>query len=95
MDIIGIVTNLVGGVAGGNASGAALKDKSLGVIGNTIAGAVGGVAGGYIIQLVGVLNSMGLADTTLGGLGAELGAGVVGGGILTAIAGFIKKAMNK
>lgn len=94
MDIIGLVTNLVGGGIGGNLSGAALKDKSLGVIGNTIAGVIGGAVGGYITQAVGILNSLGLADMTVGSIAAEGGIAAVCGAILTAIVGFIKSKMS-
>ena len=95
MDIMGLVVDLVGGAIGGNATGAALKDKSLGTLGNTIAGLVGGAAGGYILQAVGVLNSMGLGDMSASSLMAQGGASLVSGGIVTAVVGFIKKAMNK
>ena len=95
MDIVGLIVNLVSGGVGGNAAGVALKDKSLGVIGNTIAGMVGGAAGGYIVQAVGLLTTLGLADSTASSLMGDAGAALVGGGALTAIIGFIKKAMGK
>ena len=95
MDIVGLISNLVGGAIGGNATGAALKDQSLGTLGNTIAGLIGGVAGSYILQAVGILNSLGLGDMTAGGLIGEAGTGLVSGGILTAVVGFIKKSMGK
>jgi uncharacterized membrane protein YeaQ/YmgE (transglycosylase-associated protein family) len=95
MDIVGLVVDLVSGAVGGNAAGVALKDKSLGAIGNTIAGLVGGAAGGYIIQAVGFLNTMGASEMTVGSLMEQGGVGLVSGGILTAVVGFIKKAMNK
>jgi uncharacterized membrane protein YeaQ/YmgE (transglycosylase-associated protein family) len=95
MDIAGILTNVISGAIGGNAIGAALKDKSLGTLGNTIAGVVGGAAGGYILQAVGMMQNMGLADMTVSSLLSEAGAGVVGGAVLTAIIGYIKGAMKK
>jgi uncharacterized membrane protein YeaQ/YmgE (transglycosylase-associated protein family) len=95
MDIVGLVVDLVSGAVGGNVAGVALKDKSLGAIGNTIAGLVGGAAGGYIIQAVGFLNTMGASEMTVGSLMEQGGVGLVSGGILTAVVGFIKKAMNK
>ena len=42
MDIFALIANLVGGGIGGGLSGASLKEKSLGTIGNIIAGIVGG-----------------------------------------------------
>ncbi len=95
MDIVGMVVSLVSGVVGGNVAGAALKDKSLGAIGNSIAGVVGGAAGGYILQAVGMLNSAGMGDMTIGAVLGNVGASAVGGGVLTYIIGLIKGAMNK
>jgi len=48
--IINLIIQLIAGVVGGNAAGAALKDYNLGNLGNTIAGAIGGVGGGQILQ---------------------------------------------
>jgi len=93
MDIVGTLVNLVSGGVGGNLSGAALKEKSLGAIGNTIAGVVGGVAGSYIMQAVGVLNTLGVADMTIGDMASGAGVAAVSGAVLTALVGFIKSKM--
>lgn len=95
MDIMGTVINAISGAVGGNVSGAALKDKSLGTIGNTIAGAVGGAAGAWILQAVGVLSSMGLADMTIGSIATEAGVSAVLGAVVTFAAGYVKGMMNK
>ncbi|MDR3501051.1 MAG: hypothetical protein P4L79_00535 [Legionella sp.] len=95
MDIIGLASSLIGGAIGGNATGAGLKNLSLGTIGNTIAGLVGGALGGYILQGVQLLNHLGIADTTLGAILGDGGAGLVSGGILTAIVGLIRNMMSK
>ena len=42
MDITSLLTTVVAGALGGNAAGAALKEKSLGTVQNSIAGIVGG-----------------------------------------------------
>lgn len=93
MDIIGLITNLIGGGVGGVATGAGLKNLSLGTLGNTIAGVVGGALGGYILQGVNLLNHLGLADTTINSLIGQAGTGLVSGGILTAVAGLIRNLM--
>lgn len=92
--IVSIIIQLVAGAIGGNGIGATAKNMSLGTTGNTIAGAIGGVAGTWLATLI-----PGLAEllSATGGLeaGALVGQGVsglVGGGILTAIAGAVKKA---
>lgn len=95
MDLVSLAVNLVSGLVGGNVAGAAWKDKSLGAIGNSIAGIIGGAAGGYIMQAVGMLNSLGVADMSISSLLGNVGSGVVGGAVLTAIAGMIKKSMSK
>lgn len=95
MGIVGLIINAVSGIIGGNATGAAWKDKSLGAVGNTIAGLIGGVAGGYILQAVNLLNATGAGNMTIGNILGQVGGGVVGGGILTAIVGWIKSAMSK
>ena len=38
MDIINLLISLVSGAIGGNVAGAAMKEKSLGVVGNSIGG---------------------------------------------------------
>ena len=95
MDITSLIVEAVSGAVGGNVAGAALKEKSLGVIGNSLAGIVGGGLGGTILQAV-----MGAAATGGGGMDMQsiltnVGGGGVGGAILMAIVGFIKDAMAK
>src|SRR5258707_7443797 len=50
--IVNLIIQLIAGVVGGNAAGAALKDYNLGNLGNTIAGAIGGVGGGQLLQAI-------------------------------------------
>jgi uncharacterized membrane protein YeaQ/YmgE (transglycosylase-associated protein family) len=93
MDFTGLAISLISGVIGGNIIGAAWKDKSLGAIGNSIAGLVGGVAGTYIMQAVGFLQSAGIADMSINSLLGNAGSAGVGGAILTAIIGIIRKSI--
>ena len=93
MDITGLIIEAVSGAVGGNVAGAAMKEKSLGAIGNSIAGIVGGGLGGTLLQMV-----MGTAAAGGGGLDlqsilANVGGGGVGGAILMAIIGIIKNKM--
>ena len=94
MDITHLIVELVSGAVGGNVAGAAMKDKSLGAIGNSIAGIVGGGIGGTILQTI-----MGSAAAG-GGMDmqsilANVGGGGVGGAILMIIVGTIKNQMAK
>ena len=95
MDITSLIIEAISGAVGGNVAGAAMKEKSLGGIGNSIAGIVGGGLGGTILQMV-----MGTAAAGGGGLDrqsivANVAGGGVGGAILMAIIGIIKNQMAK
>lgn len=88
-----VIIQLVSGAVGGNAAGALLKDKSLGTIGNSLAGILGGGLGGYLLNMLGVATGAGGMD--IAGIIGSIAGGVVGGGVLMAIIGFIKSAMGK
>jgi len=75
MDITNLVVESVSGAVGGNVAGAAMKDKSLGAVGNSIAGIVGGGIGGTILQAV-----MGSAAAGGGGMDMQSILANVGGG---------------
>ena len=47
--IIGLIIQLISGAVGGNIAGSAMKQYSLGTIGNSIAGVIGGGVGAQII----------------------------------------------
>lgn len=94
MDFLSIIINLVSGGIGGNIAGAGLKDKTLGAVGNSIAGALGGTAGVWIIKALGLLSSLGLADMSIGSILGAAGTSAVSGGIVTAIIGMIKAKME-
>ena len=92
MNIVSLIIEAISGAVGGNVAGAAMKDNSLGTMGNSIAGIVGGGLGGTILQMV-----MGTAAAG-GGLDlqsilANVAGGGVGGAILMAIVGIIKNKM--
>ena len=92
MNIISLIIQVISGAVGGNVAGAAMKENSLGTLGNSIAGVVGGGLGGTILQMV-----MGTAAAG-GGLDlqsilANVAGGGVGGAILMAIIGIIKNKM--
>ena len=50
MNIISIIIEAISGAVGGNIAGAAMKENSLGTVGNSIAGIVGGGLGGMLLQ---------------------------------------------
>ena len=74
---------IIAGAVGGNIGGALFKDLSLGVFLNSLAGIFGGAGG---MSLMNSLNA-----TTESSLLNQLGGGVLGGTILMAIIGVLKK----
>jgi|SRR5262249_22644966 len=94
--IVNLIIQLVAGVVGGNAAGAAMKDYNLGNIGNTIAGAIGGVGGGQILQALipAIASAAGGGNLDLGAIVGQIVGGGAGGAILTVIAGLVKSMMT-
>jgi uncharacterized membrane protein YeaQ/YmgE (transglycosylase-associated protein family) len=98
MDVIGWIISLISGIIGGNIAGGAMKEQSLGTLGNSIAGLVGGGIGGQLLSALGVLGGAAGAGAQagsfdIGSIIANIAGSGVGGAILMAIIGFIKKAM--
>ena len=50
---------------------------------------------GTAAQAVGLLNSVGMSDMSIGSILGNVGSGVAVGAVLTAIVGIIKKAVSK
>ena len=104
--IIGLIIEIIAGVIGGNAAGAAVKNYSLGPAGNSIAGGIGGLVLGQILAALG-LGEPATGTATAGGAmppgaGLDIGAligqligGGAGGAVLTIIVGLIKNMMQK
>jgi uncharacterized membrane protein YeaQ/YmgE (transglycosylase-associated protein family) len=101
--LIPIIIQLVVGAIGGNAAGKAMPDKSLGTLGNTIAGVIGGVGGGKLLDILLGGGAMATdAATGVAASGLDIGAiiqdvagGGIGGAVLTIVVALIKGAMNK
>jgi hypothetical protein len=99
--MLALIIQLVAGALGGLGTGTVLKDKSLGTAGNAIAGAIGGGLGGQLLEMMSAApaatDAAATADPGMGvaGIIYALVAGGVGGGVLTAIAGYVKGMMAK
>lgn len=92
-NLLPLIVQLISGAVGGNVAGAALKNLSLGTALNSIVGIVGGGLGGQILGMLGVSAGGGAMD--LAGIAGSVAGGGVGGAVLLAIIGAIKKAMGK
>lgn len=101
-NLVPLLIQLAGGAVGGNVAGAAMKDKSLGVIGNSIVGIIGGGIGaiggnggigGQLLNALGIAVQTGGAD--LSTLAGNAGTGGAGGAVLLIVAAIVKKFLNK
>lgn len=106
-ELIYMIISIVSGAVGGNVAGAAAPEKSLGGIGNSLAGLVGGGLTSYILQAMDILGKMGVLPTGAEGAGAaaaaapdigsilaNIGTSGVGGALLTFIIGLIKSGLG-
>ena len=102
MNVMGIVTDLIAGGAGGNIAGAVLKKFDLGPIGNTVSGMIGGEGGGQLLSMLMTGGAAAAATSAASSGGMDMSSiignvagGGIGGAILMAIIGVIKTQMSK
>lgn len=91
--LLPLIVQLLSGAVGGNVAGGLMKKLSLGTLGNSIVGILGGGLGGQLLGMLGVATGSGGMD--LSGIIGSIAGGGVGGGVLLAIIGVIKKALVK
>ena len=99
--LLPIIVQVITGIIGGQAVGAALKTAAMGQLPKIRAGAIGGVGGGALLNSMmgGAVDPAAVAEA-VGGLGSSLNipnivGGAGGGAILTAIVGAVMGAMKK
>ena len=93
MDITSLIIEAVSGAVGGNVAGAAMKENSLGTMGNSIAGIVGGGLGGGILHAVAWNRRESVAENgPHTSILSNVAGGGVGGAILMVVAGIIKRS---
>ena len=90
--LLPIIIQVLGGGAGGNIAGKLLKNIDLSKLIQTVVGVIGGVMGGQTAGLLKVLQTL-LGEGGVGEMLGNAGASGIGGAVLVAIVGFIKKAM--
>ena len=96
MNVAGLIIQLVSGAVGGNVAGAVLKKFSLGPVGNSIVGIVGGGLGGQVLGMLGVGGaSQGGGAMDVSSILTSVAGGGVGGGVLMAIIGVIRKMVTR
>jgi len=94
--MIALIIQLASGALGGNIAGKLMKESSMGTLWNSAIGILGGGIGGQVLGMlspaIGAAASSGSMDIT--SILGSVAGGTVGGGIVMAIVGFIKKAMG-
>ena len=94
MDLVGLLISVISGAVGGNIAGTAMQDKSLGTLGNSIAGILGGGLGGALLKALGMLGQSG-GSLDLGSIIGNVASGGVGGAVLLLIISLIRGSMAK
>ena len=92
-NLLPLIVQLVSGAIGGNLAGTLMKKFSMGTMWNSIIGILGGGLGGQILGMLGL--DLGGGEMDLAGILGNVAGGGVGGGVIMAIVGLIKNAMNK
>jgi uncharacterized membrane protein YeaQ/YmgE (transglycosylase-associated protein family) len=94
VSLVDLAIAIIFGAIGGYLAGIAMRDLSLGTVGNLIAGAIGGLVGGYALRAaIPVLGST-AGGVSFGVIIGQVVTGLVGGAILTAIIGLSKDMMS-
>ncbi len=98
MELLPLVIQLIAGAIGGNAAGAVLKDKSLGALGNTIAGIIGGAVGGKLLGLLlggaAAVDPAVVSGMNFTALIEQIAGGGIGGAVVVVLVGLVK-GINK
>lgn len=92
-NLLPLIVQLISGAIGGNVAGSLMKKFSMGTMWNSIIGILGGGLGGQILGMLGL--DLGGGEMDLAGILGNVAGGGVGGGVIMAIVGVIKNAMNK
>jgi uncharacterized membrane protein YeaQ/YmgE (transglycosylase-associated protein family) len=96
MNILGLIISLVSGAVGGNIAGAAMKDKSLGSTGNSLAGILGGGLGGLVLSMLGFAGGDAAGSSlSLEQIISNIAGGGIGGAILLAVISLFRGAARK
>lgn len=88
-----LIIQLISGAVGGNLAGSLMKDSSMGTLWNSVAGIAGGGLGSQILGMLGIGAASGAMDVS--SILSMVASGGVGGGVVMAVIGMVKKAMAK
>lgn len=96
MDVVSLLIQLASGIAGGNVAGSAMKNLSLGTLGNSLAGLVGGSLGSAILtSALGPSHLAAMANLDPGAIVSQIAGGGVGGGVMMVLVGLLKQVFGR
>ncbi|RMH63373.1 MAG: hypothetical protein D6677_07310 [Calditrichaeota bacterium] len=90
-----LIIQLISGAIGGNVAGKSMPNFDLGMILNSVVGILGGGLGGQILGMLGMAMGGDSSSLDIAGLAANVAGSGIGGAVLLAVIGFIKKAVSK
>ncbi|MFW5426314.1 MAG: hypothetical protein ACKE8G_07435 [Methylophagaceae bacterium] len=93
--LLPMIIQLISGAVGGNAAGSLMKNLSLGTVGNSIVGLLGGGIGGQVMGMLGMGGAAAGSGLDIGSILSTVAGGGIGGGVLLAVVGMIKKMLAK
>lgn len=92
--LIPLIIQAVSGMVGGGVVGSMVKKAAMTMLPKLLAGGIGGIGGASILGgLLGGGDASSMMD--MGSLINNVGGGLVGGGVLTGLAGMVMGAMKK
>ena len=92
--LLPMIIQLISGAVGGNVAGSLMKNLSLGTIGNSLVGILGGGIGGQLMGMLGMGSAAG-SGLDIASILSTVAGGGIGGGVLLAVVGMIKKMLVK
>lgn len=87
-----LIIGLISGAVGGNVAAGLLKNLNQGVLINSISGIVGGGLGGTILSMLGASAGGGM---DIASILSQVAGGGIGGGVVLAIVGMVRKQLGK
>ena len=91
--LIPLVIQFISGAVGGGIAGTLIKKAAMELLPKLLAGGIGGIGGAAILSSILGGDSSSLTD--MGSLLNNIGGGLVGGGVLSTIAGMVMSSMKK
>jgi hypothetical protein len=91
--LIPLVIQFISGVVGGGVAGSLIKKAAMELLPKLLAGGIGGIGGATVLGSLLGGDSSSLMD--MGSLINNIGGGLVGGGVLSTVAGMVMGSMKK